>query len=273
MTTIKDIYNFIDRDIAPYRWAEAWDPCDFQIGHADAEVQKVLLALDINQRSVDRALAEDIDLIVTHHPVLFSAMQKITDEHYENSWLLSLIENKIGVISAHTNLDKANRAGTATAMVAMFEEGGPIKQTKPLEVLAPEAEEPEVGLGRILRLDKAYPAAEIVAQLKKGFAQPQAWFQKSQKDTYRSLCFSPGAFDDGWLHVLRERDVDLLVVGELKHHHKLALEGLDIAFVELNHEVSERCALPFLKAELAAKFPALDFALDMGIDYTETTSN
>lgn len=273
MTTIKDIYNFIDQEIAPYRWAEAWDPCDFQIGHGEAKVTKVLLALDVNQRSVDRAIRDNCDLIVTHHPVLFSAMQKITDEHYENKWLLDLIEHKIGVISAHTNLDKANRAGTATAMIKTFMAGGPIQNAQPLEVFEPEPDTPEVGFGRILRLDTAYPAADIVAQLKRGFAQPQAWFQKSTKDSYQSLCFSPGAFDDGWLHPLKERNVDLLVVGELKHHQKLALEGLDIAFVELNHEVSERCALPFLKAELAAEFPALDIALDPGIDYTENTSN
>lgn len=88
---------------APKANAEEWDNSGLLIGHAEDTVSRVLIALDITPGAVDSAIAVGADLIITHHPVIFSPL-KVLDSH---RLPYRLAAAGIAVISAHTNLDKA----------------------------------------------------------------------------------------------------------------------------------------------------------------------
>jgi len=99
MPKVKDFFERIN-EIAPFSTAEDWDNVGLQIGNLEKEVKKVLLSLDITDTIVDIAIRKQTDLIICHHPIIFKGIKKIDDKK-----LLKLIENKISVIVAHTNLD------------------------------------------------------------------------------------------------------------------------------------------------------------------------
>ena len=73
MTTIAQIYDYID-SFAPFRNQDSFDNCGLCVGSPDAEVTRVLFALDATNAVVDEAKARGCELIVTHHPVIFNPM-------------------------------------------------------------------------------------------------------------------------------------------------------------------------------------------------------
>lgn len=97
--TVSEIINHIHK-IAPPNLAFEWDNVGFQIGDGIMEVNKILLTLDITENAINKAIKENIDLIISHHPFIFKPIKKITNPLY-----LKLIKNDIAVFCAHTNLD------------------------------------------------------------------------------------------------------------------------------------------------------------------------
>ncbi|MBR5011347.1 MAG: Nif3-like dinuclear metal center hexameric protein [Clostridia bacterium] len=101
--TVNDIYSFLN-DFAPFDTACDFDNAGLLIGEKDAEVDKCIVALDCTEAVVDEAIQKGAQLIITHHPVIFSGLKSVLAD----SLVYRLIENNISVISAHTNLDIAD---------------------------------------------------------------------------------------------------------------------------------------------------------------------
>lgn len=96
---VADIVKKMD-NIANPGLAENWDNPGLQVGSMDWEVKKIMITLDVTDEAVKKAVKDNIDLIISHHPLIFKALKKINDKN-----ILTLIENRIAVFSAHTNLD------------------------------------------------------------------------------------------------------------------------------------------------------------------------
>jgi len=77
-----------------------WDNVGLQLGDPEQEVKKILLTLDVTDNAIDKAISQNADLIISHHPFIFKPIKKITNPIY-----LKLIRNNIAVFCAHTNLD------------------------------------------------------------------------------------------------------------------------------------------------------------------------
>ena len=92
-------------NLAPTHIAEEWDNVGLLVGRRDADVSKVLVALDVLDEVIDEAIAHGAQAIITHHPPIFKPITRINDENPLGRRLLRLIENKICLYSAHTNLD------------------------------------------------------------------------------------------------------------------------------------------------------------------------
>lgn len=106
MATAKDIVSIIE-NIAPVHLAEEWDNSGWQVGDPRAEVSKVLLALDVDAVVVQEAVEKEVDLIISHHPLLMKGIKNIRLDQPSGAMIAQLITNNIGVYAAHTNLDSA----------------------------------------------------------------------------------------------------------------------------------------------------------------------
>ena len=82
-----------------------WDNVGLSIGDKTAYVNKVLITLEINEAVVDEAISKDVQLIISHHPLIFRPIKSITNFDDKGNILLKLIKNSIGVYVAHTNFD------------------------------------------------------------------------------------------------------------------------------------------------------------------------
>ena len=87
--------------------AENWDNVGLLLGDENYEIKKILVCLDITKETVEKAVKENVNLIISHHPFIFSDLKRITSETVLGRKILKLIENKIAVYSIHTNADFA----------------------------------------------------------------------------------------------------------------------------------------------------------------------
>ena len=106
LVKIKDIANALEM-FAPLPLQDDFDNAGLQIGLTDAEVAGVLLCLDVTEAVVDEAIASGCNLIISHHPVIFKPLKRITGSNYVERCIIKALANGIAIYSAHTNLDNA----------------------------------------------------------------------------------------------------------------------------------------------------------------------
>ncbi|MCM3637389.1 Nif3-like dinuclear metal center hexameric protein [Sporosarcina luteola] len=92
---------------APKRFAEDWDPVGLHIGQLNRTVDRVIITLDVNEAVVDEAIEKGANLIIAHHPPIFSPMKHIWTDTPQGRLIEKCIKNDISVYAAHTNLDVA----------------------------------------------------------------------------------------------------------------------------------------------------------------------
>ena len=124
MPTVKQIYDFIN-SLAPFCTQESWDNSGLLLGNPDKEISRVSLALDATAQTVAAAKADNADLMITHHPVIFSPAKKIL----AGSVIYELLTSGISAISAHTCLDSAD-GGVNDTLAAILE----LEDITPLEL-------------------------------------------------------------------------------------------------------------------------------------------
>lgn len=106
MALIRNIRSIMSAHF-PEKCAESWDNPGLQLGRNDAEVNRILLALELTPDIVEEAVSSQTDLIITHHPFIFRPIKSLNDDTPDGRMLLTLAEHKIGLLAAHTNLDSA----------------------------------------------------------------------------------------------------------------------------------------------------------------------
>jgi len=103
---IKSLVKKLEKKF-PKNIAESWDNIGLLVGDESREITKVQISLDATEEAIDHAIEVGANLIITHHPIIFSGIKNITSKNIMGRKLLKLIENKIAVYSMHTNLDSA----------------------------------------------------------------------------------------------------------------------------------------------------------------------
>lgn len=115
--------------LAPRYLAESWDNVGLLLGSPAQKITKVLVTLDVTQVVVDQAVEDGIDLIITHHPVIFKAVKNIRTDLPQGKLLASLLRANIAVYAAHTNLDSGTD-GVNDILAAKLQ----LQDAKPLAV-------------------------------------------------------------------------------------------------------------------------------------------
>ena len=101
---IKEILYEIEQ-FAPLSYQESYDNCGVQVGDTNNKATGALLSLDVTEAVVDEAISLGYNLIIAHHPVIFSGLKSLTGKNYVERTILKAIKNDITIYAAHTNLD------------------------------------------------------------------------------------------------------------------------------------------------------------------------
>ena len=103
---LKDFIKWYEK-LVPLELQEDFDNCGLQFGNLEREINKILISLDLDDNCLNKAIRENYDLIITHHPVIFHPLKSIIKkENSVNTRLIKAIKNDICIYSSHTNLDR-----------------------------------------------------------------------------------------------------------------------------------------------------------------------
>lgn len=104
--TVQEVYETMDQ-FYPFATQMGFDNAGFLVGDGDAPVDHILIALDISTAVIEEAIQTQCQLILTHHPVIFSPLKTLVAQNPTQRMIMKLISHNISVISAHTNLDRS----------------------------------------------------------------------------------------------------------------------------------------------------------------------
>lgn len=160
MVTIADVIKVLE-DFAPLSAQEKWDNSGLCIGNPDTPLNGVLIGLDCTEALVDEAIATGANLIVTHHPLLFSGLKKISADDPVGAAVIKAISSGIAVYCSHTPSDKV-RGGVSFSMAEKL-------GLQDVEILEPDGDSSSTGLGVVGNLCKPMEVNEFVALVKRAF--------------------------------------------------------------------------------------------------------
>lgn len=238
MITCKDVMDYLEK-LAPAELAEEWDNTGLLLGSSRKSVARIMVCLDVTSEALTVALSKKVDLIVTHHPVIFKSIKRICEDNTKGRQLYTAISNGIGVLSAHTNLDYAENGVNAQLAAALGLEDTVILGHGP---------------GRIGFLKNRMSFDDFTAHVKKRLDVPYVRVVGSAGSGISKVGVFSGSFDDD-LDAILESGADAVVTGDLKYHTALDAREAGICLIDAGHFSTEKVILPYLTAMLAERFP------------------
>lgn len=218
---IADIYRWIDEK-APFDTQADFDNSGLLVGDGRWEVTGIHVALDVTDRVLDEAEEAGANLLVTHHPMMFAARKRMTEDDTEGRLLARMIRARMGLIAAHTNLDAAP-GGINDVLAARC---GLTRVTGE-------------GYLRLGLLPDGVTAGNLPAALAKALGTTvRVCGQLPPERPLRRMAVSSGAGSDGWEEAAR-KGAEVFLTGEMKHHHALALADAGILALEAGHFATE----------------------------------
>jgi dinuclear metal center YbgI/SA1388 family protein len=256
------IKDFLDRleVIAPKVLAEPWDNPGLQVGTYSQEFTKILLSLDPTLKALKSAQRRNAQLLFTHHPLIFKPISRLDMNAHPGDVIAEAVKNRISVVSAHTNLDKA-RGGINDILADLLE-------LQDVEVLEKQDETGHVGLGRIGDLPAAVKLSFMVEKVKRVFGSENVKFVGLEESQVGRLAVVGGS-GGSLISLALKKGADLLVTGDIGHHHALEAESLGIALIDAGHFHTEKTAFGVFAERLRAMLTKWDWKVGIEIDEDE----
>lgn len=242
MATAKELYSFLDKAF-PISFACPWDNDGAMcMSDPDREVKRVLVALDITMDVVDYAISEEFDVIVSHHPLIFTPMRSINGCDVKSRVITKLMRNGISAFSFHTRLDAMN--------------GG--VNDKLCEVLGVQNVEPfVVGHESLARVGTLYPilGKELAIMVKEKLGADGVSYTCPKK-TISKVVVVGGAGKD-FIDAALDAFADALITGEVSYNAALDAADSGLCVICAGHFFTENPVLSVLEEQIISFDPTI----------------
>ncbi len=221
---IKEIYDFLCA-FAPPSLAEEWDNVGLQIGSLKKNISGILVALDVTEAVLQEAIKLQANLLITHHPLFFKSLKKLDDSSVTSRLAKMAIENKINILSFHTNLD-STQEGLNDLLAKQLN----LKKVKPL---ISNSKNKKVGLGRIGDHPKIV-LADLARLVQKVLSVQSVRFVGNPQQTIKKIAVVTGS-GAGYFFEAKNKGADVLITGDVKYHTALDALAEQIALIDAGH--------------------------------------
>ena len=251
---VKDITDVIEA-FAPLGIQEKWDNSGLVIGSLSDEVHKVLVGFDCTPQLVDEAVACGADMIVTHHPLIFGGLRKISPEDPVGLAVMKAVVGGVAVYAAHTTADKVP-GGVSGAMAARL-------GLKDVEILENDGD--GTGLGAVGNLPEPVSAADAVALVKRRFGLKAARCSRPVDVPVERIAMCGGS-GSSLIGAAEASGAQLYISGDISYHHFFTCPGFMV--MDIGHFESEVEIVDILFSLLTKKFP--NFAVRKSVALAES---
>ena len=256
--TVAEIIKIMDQ-LAPPLLAEEWDNVGLQIGDPRLPVRRIWVALDPSPEVVKAACGKDVDLLITHHPLIFSPLKSINFDTPGGSIIQMASQHQLAIFCAHTNLDivrdgvndvLAKRLGLKhLGILEPVKVGEPLKNGN-LPLVGGEAEH---GIGRIGSLGKTTRlkslALMVKEKLKLDFTKVTG--NPELKVTQVAICSGSGS---SLMQTFISSGAQVYISGDIRYHDARDAESANRGIIDIGHFPSEHLMVDALVLQLKKIF-------------------
>ncbi len=251
MTTISEIVQTLE-ELAPPHLAEDWDNVGLLIGDRENELTAIMTCLTLTANVAAEAIARKAQLVISHHPLMFRPVQRLTSDSIEGRLLLELISNGIGVYSPHTGYDSA-RDGINQQLAEMLQ----LTEICPLRLTQPDDAQTNGGVaegsGRCGSLSQPMPLEQLIGHVKAMLSVNHVQFVGDESRIIHRVGIACGSAAE-FLQDAHRNDCEVLLTGEARFHACLEAESIGTAMILPGHYATERPAMERMADMLATRF-------------------
>lgn len=233
---ISDLLKKIE-DFAPTELAYDWDNCGLICGSEDTKISGICVCLDVSDAVIKKAIEQGCNTILSHHPFIFSKLNKIDTKTYFGKMLTDVIKNDINVISMHTNIDKA-KDGINQRLAQMLE-------LENIEVLEEDAKFEGTGLGRVGTLKNSVSLGTFCEFVAKKLGTQVRIVGDTNTQINKVATGGGSCFELADMAI--QKGCDVFVTGDIKYHQALDAQREGICIIDAGHYATEICVVDIFK--------------------------
>jgi dinuclear metal center YbgI/SA1388 family protein len=241
--TASDLDHIID-SLAPYSLACSWDNVGFQVGRSGRNIAAVLCALEITPAIIREAVRKKADAIISHHPLIFHPVSRITDATVTGQLATDIILSGLCLFVAHTNLDKSP-CGINHALAKLIGLAN-------LRFIQPEPVQigkPQYGMGYFGELPKTLTLKRFIEEVKRCLRVSHVQVIGDVKVRVRRVAVLAGSGNEA----IKGMDMslaDVLLTGEMSHHAALEAKILGMPVICAGHYATESVGMKYFASVL-----------------------
>ena len=248
MATVADILHFL-QTVAPQEMKMDWDNVGMLCGSGSREVTKILVALDPFEHVCREAAEIGAELIVTHHPLIFTPLANVTDETSIGRSVMLLCQHGISAINAHTNLDCAP-GGVNDVLASRL-------GLSHISVINPTGTDKDGHPWGLLRCGytNQQPLEAFLSHLKDTLACPGLRYVSGGKPV--SKVAVGGGSCAGGMHEALDAGCDTFVTADVKYNQFWDAQELGLNLIDAGHFYTENPVCSVLAEKIQAAFPQI----------------
>ncbi|MCR5283898.1 MAG: Nif3-like dinuclear metal center hexameric protein [Lachnospiraceae bacterium] len=240
-------------EMAPASYAESWDNCGLLVGRREKEVRCIYIALDATRDVIDQALAEEADLILTHHPMIFKGIKRVSSDDFVGKRVLKLARQDMCLYSIHTNFDVMGMADAAADVLGL-------RQREVLS-LTFEDEIAKEGFGRFGRLPRVMSLDECADYVKDQFHLESVRVYGDGELEIERAAILPGS-GSSMISDALDKGAEVMITGDISHHDGIDAWEQGLAVIDAGHYGLEQIFIPYMEEFLKREFPQIRVVTD-----------
>ncbi len=253
MIKLKEIVDAIEQ-FAPLHYQEHYDNSGLLVGEMDDDIHSAILCVDVLEDTICEAIESGCNLIISHHPLVFSGIKQFSKSNYINRVLHLAIKHNIAIYCSHTSLDSAFGGvsyRTAQALgLSSLETLNPVNQPQN-----------NVGLGVVGELENPMQVEEFIAFVASALNCKAIRYSKSDARIIKKVALCGGSASELYPKAL-EHNADIYLTADVKYH-AFFVEPKDPIIADIGHFESEKYAIDIFYDIISEKFPT--FAVRMSL--------
>lgn len=252
----EEIIKILERQ-SPREYAMDWDHVGLLVGRRDKEVKKMMLVVDVTNEVVDTAVHNQIDMIVSHHPMIFGKIDRINDESVLGKKILALVEHGICCYAMHTNFDTKGGMAKEAARCLGLQNTEVLEETLNGE-----------GIGQIGMLKKTMTLGELALYVKQQFGLSDVMLFGNSQDKIEKVAISPGS-GKSMIDIAYMKGAQCLITGDIGHHEGIDAVEMGVSIIDASHYGLEKIFMTYMYNYLKDFCPEVELGVaDVGRPYT-----
>lgn len=243
MMKCAEIIQLLEREF-PVKYAVPGDKTGFLVGDREKEIRHLYVAVDADDETIAEAVKLGADMLLTHHPMIYSPLASVTTDSFNGRRVIKMIENGLCYMATHTNYDSCRMADLAAERLGLTE----------WEVLEEVAD--GLGIGKAGNLPKEMTLRECALYVKEKFQLPSVRFFGDGEQIIRKAAVCPGSGRSviGASHAC---GADVLITGDIDHHTGIDQRDDHLPIIDAGHYGIEHIYIEDMQKFFAEKCPEL----------------